>query len=186
MMLPDHEIEAAITAGTIGITPAPHPGAVQPASLDLRLGDTFEQVIPGGVIDPSEPDQQRTSRVVVTGDAPFALNPGVFALASTLETVTLPADLVARLEGKSSLARLGLVIHTTAGFIDPGFSGQITLELANLSGSPILLRAGMKIGQLSFQRMSSPARRPYGTAGLGSKYQNQQGPTLSEYHRNAR
>ena len=135
-------------------------------------------------IDVKLPQEELTEQVEVQGDQPFILHPGEFVLGSTLERVALPDDLVARLEGKSSLGRLGLLIHSTAGFIDPGWNGHVTLELSNVANLPITIYHGMKIGQLSFVQLSEPASAPYGSDGLGSKYQGQQGPTPSRYWRN--
>src|SRR5205085_9425192 len=134
-------------------------------------------------IDVREPQEDLTELVEV-GDEPFILHPGEFVLGSTLERIRLPDDLVARLEGKSSLGRLGLLIHSTAGFIDPGWDGHVTLELSNVANLPITIYYGMKIGQLSFMDLSEPAAVPYGSGKLGSKYQGQKGPTPSRYYKN--
>lgn len=166
MILSDRTLRAELAAGTLVIDPPPADEAIQPASIDLHLG---EQLRWG-------PELAST---VLYKRQPTHLAPGVFALAHTAEMVTIPAHLVAQLNGKSSLGRLGLAIHVTAGFIDPGFHGQITLELHNCSLSPIPLRRGMPIGQLVLMRMTEPAARPYGSAGLGSKYQGQTGATPS-------
>lgn len=165
MLLPDHEIHAAITSGHIRVDPY-DPSLVQPASLDIRLGDRFHRRVPadGGPLG-------------VWLEGPTRLPPGAFLLGHTLETVTLPDDIAARVEGRSTLGRIGLLTHATAGWVDPGFHGSITLELANLSAEPITLTPGQSIGQLCFFRMASPVVRPYGSPGLGSKYQGQQGPT---------
>ena len=130
------------------------------------------------------PQEELTEEVAIDDDRPFILHPGEFVLGSTLERVTLPDDLVARLEGKSSLGRLGLLIHSTAGFIDPGWDGHVTLELSNVANLPITIYHGMKIGQISFMQLSEPTSKPYGTASLGSKYQGQRGPTPSRYWQN--
>jgi dCTP deaminase len=135
-------------------------------------------------IDVKQPQEALTELVEIDGDEPFILHPGEFVLGSTRERVTLPDDLVARLEGKSSLGRLGLLIHSTAGFIDPGFDGHVTLELSNVANLPITIYDGMKIGQISFMRMTEPARAPYGSDTTGSKYQGQRGPTPSRYWQN--
>ncbi|HEY3692309.1 MAG TPA: dCTP deaminase, partial [Pseudonocardiaceae bacterium] len=135
-------------------------------------------------IDPSLQQDELTSLVEPEGDEPFVLHPGEFVLGSTFEQITLPDDLAGRLEGKSSLGRLGLLTHSTAGFIDPGFSGHITLELSNVANLPIILWPGMKIGQLCLFRLSSPAEHPYGSAGVGSRYQGQRGPTPSRAYLN--
>jgi dCTP deaminase len=183
MLLSDRDIRVELGACRLVIEPPPDPGQIQPASIDLRLGD---QVIefhhrPFGVIDPAV-DQRDRGTPIDLGSCPFLLRPGVFALGATMETVILPDDLAARIEGKSSLGRLGLMVHSTAGFIDPGFEGQLTLELSNVSPTPIVLRPTMRIGQLCLFRLSSPAERPYGTPGLGSRYQGQTGPTMSRSH----
>jgi len=177
MLYPDHEIISAAQAGIIGIHPF-HPALVQPASLDVRLGHEFRTIHPDThTIDPREPTPT-TLHTTAPGE-PFTLPPGGFALAHTLETITLPSHIAARFEGKSSLGRLGLAAHVTAGFIDPGFHGQITLELHNVAGHPIRLHPGDPIGQICFIPLTSPAEHPYGTPGLGSHYQNQTGPTPS-------
>lgn len=183
MLLSDRDIRHQIDTGRIGL--APHdPALVQPASVDVRLGDRFRIPNPAGPprVDPDRPQHDLTVEIAIPAGEAFTLAPGGFVLATTLERVTLPADLAARWEGKSSIGRLGLLTHITAGFIDPGFTGQITLELANLSGRPLLLRPGMRIGQLCFLRLTSPADRPYGSPGLGSRYQGQTGPTPSRAH----
>jgi dCTP deaminase len=157
---------------------------VQPASIDVRLDRQF-RVFENhrySHIDPAEDQPDLTRLVEVESDEPFVLHPGEFVLASTYEKVTLPDDIASRLEGKSSLGRLGLVTHSTAGFIDPGFSGHVTLELSNLATLPLLLWPGMKIGQLCMFRLSSPAEEPYGSAAAGSRYQGQRGPTASRSH----
>lgn len=159
---------------------------IQPASVDLTLGNSIEWFVGpmdgGEAIDPRE-SRKLTSAFLSQGD-PFIIYPGMFILASTAETVCIPSDLVGQVSGKSSLARLGLSIHETAGWIDPGFEGQITLEITNKAPLPIKLYPGMKICQISFTQLSSPAQRPYGSEGLGSKYQGQQGPTTSRYFEN--
>ena len=157
---------------------------LQPASIDVRLSRfflTFESHR-HAVIDPAADQPDLTQEIVADDGAPFILHPGEFVLGSTYETVELPDDIAGRIEGKSSLGRLGLLTHATAGFIDPGFSGTITLELASVATLPILLYPGMKIGQLCFFRLSSPARAPYGSAAAGSHYQGQRGPTPSRSH----
>lgn len=180
MLLPDHEIVSAVESGRVGIQPW-DPSLVQPASLDLRLGEGFyirgpeeRAELPNGMQLVARAQEFRH-------DGPLDLVPGQFALAHTLETVTLPADIAGRVEGKSSWGRLGLMIHTTAGWVDPGFTGAITLELANVSAETICLEPGKPIGQLSFMRLTSPAARPYGAPGLGSHYQGQQGATPSRF-----
>jgi len=159
---------------------------MQPSSLDVRV-DRYFRVFRNSrypYIDVKAEQEELTELVEVDGDEAFILHPGEFVLGSTLERVTLPDDLVARLEGKSSLGRLGLLIHSTAGFIDPGWDGHVTLELSNVANLPITIYPGMKIGQLSFVQLSEPAERPYGSAGIGSKYQGQRGPTPSRYWQN--
>lgn len=178
-LLSDYDIFIAIDAGQLDIDPL-EAAQVQPASVDLRLGDRFRTFDPfyETHIDPASP-VDITTEVVATTDRPFVLHPGEFALAATTEVVTLDETLAARIEGRSSMGRLGLVVHSTAGFIDPGFSGTITLELANLAPLPIQLRPGLSVAQLCVVPLSSPATRPYGSDGLGSKYQGQRGPTPS-------
>jgi dCTP deaminase len=159
---------------------------IQPSSIDVRL-DKFFRVFDNHKyphIDPAADQSDLTREVEVASDETFVLHPGEFVLGSTYEVVTLPDDIAARLEGKSSLGRLGLLTHSTAGFIDPGFSGHVTLELANVATLPIKLYPGMKIGQLCFFRLSSPADNPYGSEKYGSRYQGQRGPTPSRSHAN--
>jgi dCTP deaminase len=183
MIFSDRSIREAIEAGPIQIDPY-EPSFVQPSSVDLRVGDGFRVFVNHrySEIDPRSPQEDLTSLVEV-GDDPFMLHPGEFVLGSTLERVKLGEDVVARLEGKSSLGRLGLLIHSTAGFIDPGFEGHITLELSNVATLPIAIYPGMKIGQISFYQMTTAAEFPYGSPELGSKYQGQTGPTASRSHR---
>ncbi len=159
---------------------------VQPSSIDVRL-DRYFRVFENHRyphIDPAVEQPDLTRRIEPPGEEPFILHPGEFVLASTYELITLPEDLASRLEGKSSLGRLGLLAHSTAGFIDPGFSGHVTLELSNVATLPIKLWPGMKIGQLCMFRLTSPAERPYGSAGVGSRYQGQRGPTASRSYQN--
>ncbi len=185
MVLSDRTIRRLLADGRIGIDPLDE-SLIQPASVDVRV-DRFFRVFRNArytYIDVKEPMEDLTELLEVEGDEPFILHPGEFVLGSTLERVTLPDDLVARLEGKSSLGRLGLLIHSTAGFVDPGWDGHVTLELSNVANLPITLYAGMKIGQLSFVQLTEPAESPYGSAGLGSKYQGQRGPTPSRYWQN--
>jgi dCTP deaminase len=159
---------------------------VQPSSIDVRL-DRFFRVFENHRyphIDPAVEQVDLTREVEAIGDEPFVLHPGEFVLGSTYEVISLPNDVAARLEGKSSLGRLGLLTHSTAGFIDPGFSGHVTLELANVATLPILLWPGMKIGQVCFFRMTSAADYPYGSSIYGSRYQGQRGPTQSRSHAN--
>lgn len=178
MLLPDHRIRAYVETKGLGIEPF-DPAMVQPASLDVRLDRVIRPLLPGPPIDPAEDQAHMFDTVTIPDGGTYSFPPGGFALASTFETVALPDDLVARVEGKSSLARLGLLVHVTAGFVDPGFAGAITLELANLTSRPWVLRPGMKIAQLAFEQLSSTAAHPYGSDGAGSHYQGQRGPTCS-------
>ena len=185
MVLSDGAIRRLIEEGRILIDPYDE-SLMQPSSLDVRV-DAFFRVFRNSrypYIDVKAQQEELTELVEVEGDEAFILHPGEFVLGSTLERVTLPDDLVARLEGKSSLGRLGLLIHSTAGFIDPGWDGHVTLELSNVANLPITIYPGMKIGQLSFVQLSEPAQHPYGSAGIGSKYQGQRGPTPSRYWQN--
>ena len=180
MLLSDRDITAAIDAGRVVLDPY-DPSMVQPSSVDVRL-DRYFRVFENHRyphIDPSIEQPDLTRLLEPEGDEPFVLHPGEFVLGSTYEAVTLPDDIAGRLEGKSSLGRLGLLTHSTAGFIDPGFSGHVTLELSNVANLPIMLYPGMKIGQLCLFRLSSPAEHPYGSAVYGSRYQGQRGPTPS-------
>ncbi|MFJ8727751.1 dCTP deaminase [Streptomyces sp. NPDC093269] len=185
MLLSDRDLHQAITSGRLGVTPYDRE-MLQPASIDVRLDRQF-RVLDNhkyACIDPAR-EQPELTRLVEPADGdPFVLHPGEFVLASTYEAVHLPDDLAARLEGKSSLGRLGLITHSTAGFIDPGFHGHVTLELANIATLPILLWPGMKIGQLCVLRTSGPAERPYGSGAHGSRYQGQRGPTASRSWQN--
>jgi dCTP deaminase len=184
MVLSDRDIRAEIAAGRIVIDPY-IPEAVQPSSVDLHLDRRFRVFRNSRYpyIDVRTDQPELTELVQIGGDEPFILHPGEFVLGSTLERVELPNDLVARLEGKSSLGRLGLLIHSTAGYVDPGWEGNLTLELSNVANLPITLYDGMKIGQISFQRLSSPVEVGYGDARIGSKYRGQRDPTASLYHR---
>jgi dCTP deaminase len=185
MLLSDRDIRAEVRANRLTLQPW-DPELVQPSSIDVRL-DRYFRVFNNSQythIDPSVQQDELTSLVEPAGDEPFVLHPGEFVLGSTLEIVTLPDDLASRLEGKSSLGRLGLITHATAGFIDPGFSGHITLELSNVANLPITLWPGMKIGQLCVFRLSSPAEHPYGSERYGSRYQGQRGPTPSRSYQN--
>ena len=191
MLLSDRDIRAEVAAGRVVLDPW-DPSMVQPSSIDVRL-DKFFRLFDNHrypYIDPAQEQPGLTRLVEVgngpdgTGDESFVLHPGEFVLGSTLETVSLPDDLAARVEGKSSLGRLGLLTHATAGFVDPGFSGHVTLELSNVATLPIVLYPGMKIGQLCFFRLSSPAENPYGSAAYGSHYQGQRGPTASRSWQN--
>ncbi|GAB3610424.1 dCTP deaminase [Humibacter ginsengiterrae] len=180
MLLSDRDITAELDAGRIALEPY-DPAMIQPSSIDVRL-DRFFRLFDNhkyAFIDPSEDQPELTHLVEVDGDQPFILHPGEFALGSTFERVTLPDNVAARLEGKSSLGRLGLLTHSTAGFIDPGFTGHVTLELSNVATLPIKLWPGMKIGQMCFFQLSSPAEQPYGSAAYSSRYQGQRGPTAS-------
>lgn len=180
MLLSDRDLLGVLEDGSLRIEPF-DPTLVQPSSIDVRLDRLF------GIfnnhlythIDPAVRQDDLTSEVEVDDGEPFVLHPGEFVLASTLEVISLDERLAARIEGKSSLGRLGLLTHSTAGFIDPGFSGHVTLEMSNVATLPIRLWPGMKIGQLCIFRLSSPARHPYGSAVYGSRYQNQRGPTPS-------
>ncbi|MFJ8475001.1 dCTP deaminase [Kitasatospora sp. NPDC094011] len=185
MLLSDKDIRTEIDLGRVGIDPF-DPAMIQPSSIDVRL-DRFFRVFENHKyphIDPSEEQPDLTRLVEPDGDEAFILHPGEFALASTYEVITLPEDVASRLEGKSSLGRLGLLTHSTAGFIDPGFSGHVTLELSNVATLPIKLYPGMKIGQLCLFRLSSPSEHPYGSARYGSRYQGQRGPTPSRSYLN--
>lgn len=180
VLLSDRDIRAEIAAGRVGCEPFTE-SMIQPSSVDVRL-DKFFRVFENhkySVIDPSIEQAELTREVITEGDEPFILHPGEFVLASTYEVITLPDDIAGRLEGKSSLGRLGLLTHSTAGFIDPGFSGHITLELSNVANLPVKLFPGMKIGQLCLIKLSSPAEHPYGSEKYGSRYQGQRGPTAS-------
>ncbi len=181
MLLSDRDIHAEINSGRVKVEPF-DAAMVQPSSVDVRL-DRFFRVFENhkySVIDPSIEQSELTREIAVEPDEEFILHPGEFVLASTYEVITLPDDIAGRLEGKSSLGRLGLLTHSTAGFIDPGFSGHITLELSNVANLPVKLFPGMKIGQLCLIKLSSPAEHPYGSALYGSRYQGQRGPTASK------
>jgi dCTP deaminase len=181
VLLSDRDIKAEISTGRVKVEPF-EGQMIQPSSVDVRL-DRFFRVFENhkySVIDPSIEQAELTREVAVDNDEEFILHPGEFVLASTFEVITLPDDIAGRLEGKSSLGRLGLLTHSTAGFIDPGFSGHITLELSNVANLPVKLFPGMKIGQLCLIKLSSPAENPYGSALYGSRYQGQRGPTASK------
>jgi dCTP deaminase len=183
----DVTIREAIDSGRIAIDPFDSE-FVQPSSIDLRV-DRYFRVFENHrypYIDPKEPQPDLTTEVEAEDKQPFVLHPGEFVLGSTLEVVKLSDDIVARLEGKSSLGRLGLLIHSTAGFVDPGFEGHLTLELSNVANLPIAIYPGMKIGQISFYQLSTPADSPYGSSEAGSKYQGQRGPTPSRIHEDFR
>lgn len=192
-MIPDHKIRTLIQDEWIEIEPF-DPSAIQPASIDMRLDRHFrwypklgENNVPG-IPDPVDPKSPKrlTISATIHEDDHFKMYPGAFVLASTIERITFPDDIGGRIEGKSSLGRMGLFVHVTAGFIDPGFSGQVTLELYNANPNPILLYPGMKICQMSFHSMDSPCEKPYGSQGVGSKYTGVQaeGPVESMYFRN--
>jgi dCTP deaminase len=187
VILSDRSIHEELEGGGIVIDPLDE-GAIQPSSVDLHV-DRYFRVFRNDTtpyIDPKQPQEDLTELVEVEEDGTFILHPGEFVLGSTLERVALGPDLVARLEGKSSLGRLGLLIHSTAGFVDSGWDGHLTLELSNVANLPIAIYPGMKIGQISFLRMSTAAERPYGSEGTGSKYKGQRGPTPSRYYLNFR
>jgi dCTP deaminase len=183
-VLSDRDIRAALESNAIRIDPY-NPHDLQPSSVDLHLDRSFRVFRNNryAYIDVRSPQPDLTELLSVANDEPFILHPGEFVLGQTLEWVELPDDIVARLEGRSSLGRLGLLIHSTAGYVDPGWKGNLTLELSNVANLPIALYYGMSIGQISFFAMSSAAERPYGSAELGSKYQGQSEPTASAFHR---
>jgi dCTP deaminase len=183
-VLSDRDIRAAIEAGEVKVRPY-DPRDLQPSSIDLHLDRSFRVFRNNRYpyIDVRAPQPDLTELLHVTDEEPFILHPGEFVLGQTLEWVELPNDLVARLEGRSSLGRIGLLIHSTAGYVDPGWKGNLTLELSNVANLPIALYYGMKIGQISFFKMSSAVERPYGSPGLSSKYQGQSEPTASAFHR---
>src|SRR5438445_11573979 len=184
MVLADKTIRALLDEGRIEIDPY-DPSLLQPSSVDVRV-DRYFRVFRNSrypFIDVRKPQEDLTELVEVDTE-PFILHPGEFVLGSTLERIRLPDDLVARLEGKSSLGRLGLLIHSTAGFIDPGWDGHVTLELSNVANLPVTIYPEMKIGQISFVQLSEPAETPYGSGEIGSKYQGQRGPTPSRYWQN--
>ena len=183
MLLSDTDLKAAIASGALSLSPYDE-AMVQPSSIDVRL-DRYFRVFANHRythIDPAVEQDDLTELVEPAGDEPFILHPGEFVLGSTFEVIGLSDSLASRLEGKSSLGRLGLVTHSTAGFIDPGFSGHVTLELSNLANLPIKLYPGMKIGQICVFQLSSPAEHPYGSSIYGSRYQDQRGPTPSRSH----
>jgi dCTP deaminase len=182
MILSDVDIRKEIESGRIVIDPF-DPSAIQPSSIDLHVDDRFRVFANSRYpyIDVKKEMPGLTEVVEVADPDPFILHPGEFVLGSTLERVAIPDDMVARLEGKSSLGRLGLLIHSTAGYVDPGWDGFLTLELSNVANLPITIYPGMKIGQISFFRLSTPAERPYGSTETRSKYQGQRGPTASRF-----
>lgn len=179
-VLSDRTINERLANGRLAIEPLDE-GAIQPASVDLRLSREFRvfKVTSRGHVDVRHPVDDLTEPVTIGEDEPFVLQPGTFCLGSTVETVTLPDDIVARVDGKSSLGRLGLLVHATAGYVDPGWTGRLTLELSNQSQMPIALYHDMRIAQISFYTLTTPVDRPYGSPELGSKYQGQTGPTPS-------
>ncbi|HWH36692.1 MAG TPA: dCTP deaminase [Candidatus Limnocylindrales bacterium] len=183
-VLSDRDIRAAMQAGRIRIDPY-DTACLQPSSVDLHLDGDFRVFRNNRYpyIDVRAPQPDLTELVSIVDDEPFILHPSEFVLGQTLEWIELPDDLVARLEGRSSLGRLGLLIHSTAGYVDPGWKGNLTLELSNVANLPIALYRGMSIGQISFLKMSSPVERPYGSRELGSKYQGQSSPTASQFYR---
>ena len=185
MLLSDRDIKSEIDKKRVVLEPCDL-NMIQPSSVDVRLDRLFRtfENHKYAHIDPAENQPELTREVGVASNEAFILHPGEFVLGSTYEVITLPDDIAGRLEGKSSLGRLGLLTHSTAGFIDPGFSGHVTLELSNVANLPIKLWPGMKIGQLALFRLSSPADHPYGSAVYGSRYQGQRGPTPSKAHLN--
>src|SRR5690554_7970567 len=185
MIYSDRDLKKLVDEGRLVIEPF-DPASVQPSSIDLRVGNQFRVFANSRYpyIDVKERMDDLTELVEVAEDEPFILHPGEFVLGTTLERVALPDDVVGRLEGKSSLGRLGLLIHSTAGYVDPGFNGYLTLELSNVANLPITIYPRMRIGQLSIFQMTSPAENPYGSGILGSKYKGQEGPTPSRYYEN--
>ncbi len=185
MVLSDRTIREEIQAGRIVFDPYDE-SLIQPSSIDVRVDNRFRvfQNSRYPYIDVRQPMEDLTELVEITGDDPFILHPGEFVLGQTLERVTLPDDIVSRLEGKSSLGRLGLLIHSTAGFVDPGWHGNLTLELSNVANLPITIYHGMPIGQMSFMRMDGAVEHPYGSGEVGSKYRGQGEPTPSRFYKN--
>ncbi|MDX2382062.1 MAG: dCTP deaminase [Acidimicrobiia bacterium] len=187
MILSDRTLREQLSAGRVVVDPLDE-SLIQPSSIDVRISNLFRvfRNHTRAVIDVKQDMEDLTELIEIVDDEAFMLHPGEFVLGSTLERIGVPDDLVGRVEGKSSLGRLGLLIHSTAGFIDAGFDGHITLELANVASLPITLYPGMKIGQISFMQMTTPADNPYGSGAKGSKYQGQRGPTPSRYFENFR
>jgi dCTP deaminase len=185
VILSDRTLREQIAAGRIVIDPYDE-ACVQPSSIDVKISHLFRvfRNHTARVIDVKHDMTDLTELVEIPADGVFMLHPGEFVLGSTVERIGVPDDLVARIDGKSSLGRLGLIIHSTAGFIDPGFDGHVTLELTNIATLPITLYPGMKVGQVSFMRMTTAADEPYGRGAKGSKYQGQLGPTPSRYFEN--
>jgi dCTP deaminase len=179
-VLSDRSIKQSLGSGRLAIDPLDEDG-IQPASVDLRLDRTFRifRITARPYVDVHEDMDDLTELVEIDAEQPFIIHPGTFCLGTTMETITLPDDIVARVDGKSSLGRLGLLVHATAGYVDPGWTGKLTLELSNQSQMPIALYCGMRIAQISFLSLSTPVDRPYGSPSLGSKYQGQTGPTPS-------
>jgi len=185
VILSDRTLREALESGRIEVDPLLD-GGIQPSSIDIRI-DRYFRVFANhryALIDPKVPQEDLTELIEVADGESFVLHPGEFVLGSTLERVTLPNDLVAALDGKSGIGRLGLLIHQTASVIDAGFSGYLTLELRNVATLPIAIYPGMKIGQLTFMQLDQPAEHPYGSMETGSKYQGQRGPTASRYYLN--
>ena len=183
-VLSDHTIKELLAVGRLGVEPL-DANAIQPASVDLRLDRKFRifRSTTRPFVDVRKPVDDLTELMEVGDGEPFIIQPSSFCLGSTIEVITLPDDIVARVDGKSSLGRLGLLVHATAGYVDPGWRGCLTLELSNQSQMPIALYCGMRIAQVSFYALSTPVDRPYGSPGLGSKYQGQTGPTPSRMSR---
>jgi dCTP deaminase len=187
VILSDRSLREAIAAGRLTVEPLEE-DALQPSSIDVRLDNRFRVFHNARYpyIDVKRPMEDLTELVEVGGEDALILHPGEFVLGSTLELIGIPPDMAARLEGKSSLGRLGLLTHSTAGFLDPGFRGHVTLELSNVANLPITLYPGMRIGQIAVFQLTTPAERPYGSKGVNSKYQDQRGPTPSRYWENFR
>ena len=185
MVLSDRSLREALATGRIVVDPLDE-SCIQPSSIDVKVSNLFRvfRNHTAGIIDVKQDLEDLTELITIPEDGVFMLHPGEFVLGSTLERIACPNDLVGRVEGKSSLGRLGLLIHSTAGFIDAGFDGHITLELANVASLPITIYPGMKIGQISFMQMTEPATTPYGSEAIGSKYKGQRGPTASRYWQN--
>lgn len=183
-MLSDRTIKEVLASGRLRIDPLDE-AAIQPASVDLRLDSAFRvfKTTTRPYVDVAQEVDDLTELIEISPEEPFVIQPGTFVLGSTVETITLPNDIVARVDGKSSLGRLGLLVHATAGYVDPGWTGRLTLELSNQSQMPIALYYGMRIAQISFIELTTPVDRPYGSAELGSKYQGQTGPTPSRISR---
>jgi dCTP deaminase len=184
MYISDGTIMSLVASGRLGIDPF-DPGLVQPASVDCLLGRQFKRMVPNWrAVDPMRANEVEWETSLVPEGEVFVLRPGDFVLGHTVETYRFGAEILGRVEGKSSIGRLGLLAHVTAGFVDPGFEGQITLEFASVAPNEILLRPGMKIAQMSFAFLDQPAQRPYGSPGLNSKYKGQMGAVVGSYHLN--